>query len=220
MKQFWLRMQRVMAAKSHANIDRLEHPTEMVDQLLREKVSAVAAAKLALARAKVWQQQLQQQQQQMHSDVERYQTLACDALRDNREDMARTVLIKKHESQQRLADQERQLQQAASMRQRQEDQLDKLQQALRELRNRREGLIQRHLFTHAAASMMQHEGAFAEPADVVLERIEAKVSYREAEVEAYLDSDQPSQDQELQQYQSNRDLERELAQLKQSLNAS
>lgn len=220
MKQIWLRIQRVMAAKSHANVDRMEDPSEMVNQLLREKISAVGAAKLALARAKVWQKQLQDQQVKLQTEISRYQEMAADSLKDTREDMARQALGKKKDCERRLGETERQLDQAEKLRQRQEAALDKLQDNLRELRDRREALIQRDLFTQAAAGMTQTDAGFEEPSDVVLERMESKVSYRESEIEALLDSERPTEDQQLASYQRERELDLELSQLKQSLSAS
>lgn len=220
MRQIWLRIQRVMAAKSHAKVDRMEDPSEMVNQLLREKLSAVGAAKLALARAKVWQKQLEDQQVKIHHEMTRYQHMATEALQDTREDMARQALSKKKDCERRLNETQRQLDQAAKLRQRQEAALDKLQDSLRELRDRREALIQRDLFTKAAAGMTQIDDGFEEPTDVVLERMESKVSYRESEIEALLDSERPTEDQQLANYQRDRELDLELQQLKLSLSAS
>jgi phage shock protein A len=206
-----------MNAKSHAKVDRMEDPTEMVNQLLREKASAVSAAKLALARAKVWQQQLSDQQQSLGREVLRYQELATQALRDDREEIARQALQKKRDVEDRQAEIERQAQQAEKLRLRQEKQLEKQQVALRDLKNRREAIIQKQLFTDAAANMLPNDACTEEPASIVLERLESKISYRESEVEAFLQSERPNEEQQLDQYQRDREIDLEMAQLKQSL---
>lgn len=217
MKSIWLRLQRVMSAKGHAQVNQMENPAEMVDQLLREKIAAITAAKLALARAKVWQENLAKQQTQQQAEQTRLQQLASDALRDEREDLARQALGRKQDSQARSQNLMQQIQQAASLRQQQEHQLEKLQADLSELRNRREILLQRHLFSNAAAGMVAHNQAYSEPSDVVLERMEAKVSQQEMEVAVHLQTEPHHPDQQLQTFERERSLDLELAQLKQSL---
>ena len=102
MVQLWQRLKRVTTASAHARVDALECPAQMMDQVVREQVGAVAGAKAALRRAKAFRLQIEARMAQENDTATRMLTLAQQALAAGREDQARTAVRRKQEAARRL----------------------------------------------------------------------------------------------------------------------
>jgi phage shock protein A len=87
----------LIAANTHALLDRAENPETMLKQVVRDMEEGLAAARQQAARAIAAERRLQRELQQNRAAAHRWQEQARRALTAGREDLARKALAQKIE---------------------------------------------------------------------------------------------------------------------------
>ncbi len=214
MTSVWQRLKRVWQANAHASVDQMEQPEAMLNQLQRELVTAVAKAKGALAKSRVWQTRLDDQIGQQQGRLAIANESAKRAVSDGNDEMARQAIARRQQCSAQIEIFEQQRRRAGQLLQQQESQLDALKQKLAELRNKRALLLSRERFARAVTDGDSQQ-YMPEPIDAVLERIEDDVTWREAQADS-MTLDSLDEAPCLDDYLSNQAIEDELQQLKQA----
>jgi len=215
----WQRVQRVWQANAHANVDRLERPEAMLNQLQRELVAGLATAKTAMAQSRAWQTRLSAQCDELSRRQQAASEAARRALGKENEELARSAIARRQRCGAERGVLERQLEQAGRLIERQQIQVKKLQQELLALRDKRASLLQRERFAQAMQTVTDIQAEMAEPIGSVLERMEEKVALHEASSEFAL-TDTDADEERLDDFISEQDVEAELSALKKDLEAN
>ncbi len=214
----WQRVQRVWRANAHASVDRLEQPEAMLNQLQRELIAGLTAAKTALAQSRAWQARLRAQLDELARRGDAAGNAAQRAVAQGDDDVARQAVARRQRCAAETQTLARQLTQAESLTTRQQDQLAKLKRELVQLKEKRASLMQRERFARSMQTVTQINEEMTEPINLVLERMEDKVEMHEARAEAL--TDDPVDDQpELDNYLAQQSVDDELAHLKAQLNS-
>ena len=210
----WQRMKRVMGAKAHANVDRMEAPDEMLDQLQRELVAAVTQARTAVSGAKAWERRVADRTARATEERDKARAAAASALRSDDETMARSAMERVLAREAELEQLAVQAEQAARLTAKQTAQFDKLRADLAKLKEKRVSLIQRERIARSLSTLSESTTEMAEPIGLVVERMEEKVAFHEAAAEGALEMDLGSDDAGLDKYMQDRSVDDALAALR------
>ena len=217
MHMIWQRAQRLITARAHGQLDRIENPAEMLSQAVREQTMAVANGKIALRRLETWQRRLDNQIETERSKVAEMQGIARDAVSDGKDDIARWALQREREAEDRMRACREQKTRADELASAQRRRYDKLKSNLEALRNKHRLLLQRAGFARSLQAMVPPQPAGCEPLVAVVERMEEKVVRMEQEAEIYADvicDAEPSEDDVVRGYLREREIDDALARLK------
>ena len=210
----WQRIQRVMGARAHASVDRMEAPDEMLDQLQRELVAAVTQARTAVSGAKAWERRIADRTARAGQERDKARAAAESALRCDDEAMARAAMERVLAREAELEQLATQADQAARLTAKQTAQFDKLRADLSKLKEQRVSLIQRERIARSLASVGTSTTDMAEPIGLVVERMEEKIAFHEAAAEGALEMDIGSEDAGLDKYMQDRSVDDALAALR------
>lgn len=123
------RIQELVSANVHDLLSKAEDPEKMANEYLRQLNDQFYEAKTEVAQAMADETRLEQKWLETQGEAKRYETLAEQALRAGREDLAKRALTNKVRTQ-KVAEQYEQQYRA------QEDQVDELQEGLASLEAR------------------------------------------------------------------------------------
>ncbi|MDJ0837931.1 MAG: PspA/IM30 family protein [Acidobacteriota bacterium] len=219
MVMIWERVRRVMSSKAHARVDRMEHPEEMLDQLVRERVAAIEGARRALNHARAFRVQLEERIGEEESRIQRMQTIAQTALADDSEEAARQAISRKQTAANHRDELKQQLARTEKLAAGHRKVLDRMEQDLEQLRDKRRLLKQRIWLSRGMSGLALSNQVVSEPVNEVLARIEERTIIAESEVTAVLDPEEETGDQ-LENYMQNYNVDQELAEMKAALSRS
>ena len=216
MVMIWERVRRVMTSRAHAQVDRMEHPEEMLDQLVRERVSAVEGARRALTHARAFRVQLEERIADEETKIKRMKTIAQTALKDNREDAARQALTRKQSAEAHCDELKGQLTRTEKLATGHRKVLDRMEQDLDQLRDKRRLLKQRLWLSQGMNGLTTSNQITTEPMNEVLARIEERTFIAESEVTAIYDTEEED-GADLEDYMKGVGVDEELARMKAAL---
>lgn len=211
MVMLWQRMKRVVTAQAHSQVDAMEDPAQMMNQVLREQVCTVQKGKAAVKRAEMFRRQIEAHIAKEQKAIDEYARLARLALEDEKVDRAKSAIRRKQESERRLEELSHQLARAKNMEERQLRVLDKMRADLDELREKRQMVVQR---TWLQQGMRDLQGmhVIGESHTEVVARMEEKTLMADASMDALLNMDE-AEDLDLRNYGRDLSVEQELAAL-------
>ncbi len=204
----WQRMKRVMTANAHVNVDRLEAPEAMLDQLQRELVAAVTQGRAAVASARSWERRIAERTAKVRTERDGARAVAKTALKNDDEAMAHSAMERVLSRDAELHQLTDQAEQASKLVARQSAQLDKLRNDLAQLKEKRVSL---HAVGESSVEM-------AEPIALVVERMEERVAFHEAAADVSMEMDDSGGEAELNKYIKNSSVEDALAELRLEIN--
>lgn len=169
-------------------IDKAEDPEKMVKQIIIDMEEQLRKATAGYATALGGVNQVKKQMEQAQAQSKQWEEKARLALTSGKEDLAKQALVKKAESDNLFHTYEANYQ---TMNARLEDmkvQIDTLKQKLSEARNRQAMLIARSRMADANEAMAKSLGGMdSKSAFAKMDKMEAKVSEKEARAEAFAD---------------------------------
>lgn len=215
------RIQDLVSASVHDMLNKAEDPEKMADEYLRQLNDQFYQAKTEVASAMADETRLEQKWVEAKTEVARYTTLAENALRSGKEDIARQALQKKVQGQ-KLAEQYEQQYQA------QEEQVDALQEGLATLEARiAETQAQRDLIVakkHRAHSLETLQATARSIGRVTaldkMEQLEGQVDDRLAQAEAMSELEKSTLESQVGDIETQSAVDSEMEELKKKLGMS
>ena len=222
MKLLFSRMKRVTTAKAHAQVDAIEDPVSMLDQVVRERAQALTSARIALKQAKYWLNRIEDQMTGEARTMEDMENAALQALDQEQEMVAKQAVMRKQAATARHQDLQQQHQRALQAHQRQQQQVESLEASLCGLKEKRMLLRQRAMFVQSARQYSGTSFEVDESAETIVERMEERIGMAEAMLGADAPIPAETQHNELNQFMENQQVELELIRLreKRSTNAT
>lgn len=180
------RLSRAFQAKAHTQVDALEQPEPMLNQLQRELTHAIAKAGTALVQARAWHRQLQERDEALTRESAAAERAAARAIECNDDAMARAAVERKlgrDTEREALAGQLLRAEQAV---QAQRERTRQLTNELSTLKEKRIALIQRARFARSVKQLGCEWNDGPESISAVVARLEEKVLTEEAAADALL----------------------------------
>jgi phage shock protein A len=214
---FFTRLSDIVSANINDMLDKMEEPDKMMKQLVREMEEAVGKAKDALVKAIAHERLIEKEIAANKKKIEEWQARAEEAIKQDREDLARRALELKHECQDVLAALQPELKAAADASGAMRTQLRAIEAKLQEAKRKQTTLSarQRAAETQKIAAGgtggKVDTGAFAE-----FERMQGKVQQAEAEAQAMSEvaGEDKIAEEEFSQWERGKAVDDELAALK------
>jgi phage shock protein A len=199
-------------------IDRLEDPERMIKQIIREMEENIARAKEGVIGAIASEKQLLSELEGRRKQSAGWLTKAETALQQDKEDLARSALARKKESDAVIASLEPAWEATNNTSERLKTQLRQLEAKLEETKRKRTTLQARQRAAQARQQMDQTLTTFQTGLDAQtkFERMEDKVAAMEARTEAMaeVNDDASPLEKEFQQMEMDHEIEAELETLK------
>lgn len=218
---FFKRVGDIISANISDLLDKMEEPEKMMKQLVREMEEAVVEAKGELVKAIAHERRVEKEIASQKNKVEEWQRRAGDAVKKDREDLARRALELKLESRDILAALDPELAGARQASAAMKTQLRALQAKCQEAKRKQVSLAGR-----SKAAEMQMAAGGASPSRKVstsafaeFDRLEEQIAQKEAQAEAVAEvgkAEQATVD-EFEEWESGEAVDAELAALKESL---
>jgi phage shock protein A len=217
---FFSRISDIISANLNDLLERMEDPVKMMKQLVREMEQAVEATRGELLQAVTNERRIDKEIAEYQRRISEWRARAVEAIRKDRDDLARKALELKKESQAVLAALESELPNARASSAAIRTQLRGLQAKLTEAKRRQTILTTRRKVARVRRkSIAATFDARSKPeASSEWERMEEKFARFEAEVEAMTDIvDSEAADQELSEWPVANEISAELAALKKEI---
>jgi phage shock protein A len=221
MANLFIRIHDIITANINDLIDRVEDPERMIKQMIREMEENIARAKEGVIDAIASEKQLHKDLELHRRQSVEWMKKAEDALRANREDLARAALVRKKEYDSILQSLEPAWESARATSEHLKKQLHALEAKLDEAKRKRSMLIARQRAAQARGYMgdtMSHFKAGLD-AHANFTRMEDRVSEMEARAEAMDEVNSPSSrvEKEVLAMEMEWEVDNELAALKKKL---
>ena len=205
-------------ANLNSLLDKAEDPEKMLDQYLRDMEEDIADAEAAVARqlAVVWK--FRAQLDDALAMVEKREAQAIEALKRERDDLARKALEDKRVNKAKAEDYRLQYENGNSMAEQLRSELKEMKNEYEKLRIKRDSLIARVQSAKAQKEICGvMSGLGKDSTRRNFDRMVDKVLRMEAEAQVAGDLKDKSLDQELETLRNDEDLDKELAALKENL---
>lgn len=204
-------------ANLNSLLDKAEDPEKMLDQYLRDMEEDIADAEAAVAKQLAVAWKFKAQLDEAMSMVEKREAQAIEALKKDREDLARQALEDKNINKTKVEEYRLQYENSSSTAEKLRSELKEMKNEYDKLRIKRDSLIAR---VQAAKAQKEIYGAMSglgkDSARRNFDRMEDKVLRLEAEAKVVGDLKNKDLDQELESLGRDADIKKELAILKES----
>lgn len=213
------RVSDVIKANINDLLDKAEDPEKMIKQMVLEMEESVNKATLSVAQSIANEKQLQRRLDNEKSNVDEWQAKAEQAIKANRDDLAKAALEKRVVAQKNVDDLMPVVQSAKITAEKLKTQLDQLKKKLDEARSRQNTLIARSNAAKAEKQLNQAMSGTGSDAFSKFDKFENKVEQMEAEAEAFgeINSADKTLEEEFANL-SNPDIDSELEKLKSQIN--
>lgn len=213
------RVSDVIKANINDLLDKAEDPEKMIKQMVLEMEESVNKATLSVAQSIANEKQLQRRLDNEKSNVDEWQAKAEQAIKANRDDLAKAALEKRVVAQKNVDDLMPVVQSAKITAEKLKTQLDQLKKKLDEARSRQNTLIARSNAAKAEKQLNQAMSGTGSDAFSKFDKLENKVEQMEAEAEAFgeINSADKTLEEEFANL-SNPDIDSELEKLKSQIN--
>jgi phage shock protein A len=221
MPNIFKRISDVLAANLNDLIDRVEDPERMVKQIIREMEDNIRIAEEGVIDAMASEKQLQKDLEHHRQQAATWRQRAEEALRVDKEDLARAALTRKKEHDQIIATLEPAWEAAQHTSEQLKAQLQALEAKLEEARRKRSTLVARQRAVEAREYLDQTMTSLQAGFDASdnFTRMEDRVSEMEAKIaaRAELRRDKTRLEREFRDLEVAKEVENELATLRQKL---
>lgn len=215
----------IMQANVNALLDKMEDPSKMVDQYLREAKENLAKVKAETAGVMAEEKQAKRHRDELLADVDKYMTIATRAVEAGNDDDARLALEKKSKLAAELEKAELVYKTAASNSQKMREMYNKLVTDIESLENRKANIKGMAAVAKTQESVNKMTGAAAssrgvgEAMDRMEQRVQSRLDKAVAEEELAASSGDQETEDKLAKYMAggSQSVEDELAKLKASL---
>jgi phage shock protein A len=218
MPNIFKRISDIVAANINDLIDRVEDPERMIKQLIREMEENICQAKEGVIEAVASEKQLGMEVESHRRQVQDWQRKAETALREGKEELARSALARKKEHERILTSLEPAWEAAMNTSANLKALLRALEAKLEEVRRKRGTLVARQRAAEAREQMGRVANHFQTGLDAHKDftRMEDKVTEMEARAQAVaeLDQDASALEREFKAMEIDSEVEAELAALK------
>ncbi len=207
-------------ANLNALLDKAEDPAKLLNQYLMDMEDDIADAESAVARQLVVLHKFKSQFEEASEMVAKRETQAMEALQKDREDLARRALEDKTLQKTRADDYKAQYDKGYAAAEMLKSQLREMKDEYERLKAKRDTLVARTQAARAQKKIAGITGSFGKDSSRrSFERMEEKVMQMEAEVQAAAEMSGTGDDldQELAALGGKKDIDRELAELKEKL---
>jgi len=205
-------------ANLNSLLDKAEDPEKMLDQYLRDMEEDIVDAEAAVARQLAVAWKFKAQWDDALAMVEKREAQAIEALKKDREDLARKALEDKKVNMVKAEDYRLQYENCHTMAEQLRSELKEMKHEYEKLRVKRDTLVAR---VQSAKAQKEIHGVMSgfgkDSARRNFDRMEDKVLRMEAEAQVAGDLKDKSLDRELEALGNSEDLEKELAELKENL---
>lgn len=221
MAGLFTRLNDIFNANFNDLLDKMEDPERMIKQIIREMEENLAQAKEGVIDAIASEKQLKKELQKQQDQAIIWQKKAETALKSDREDLARSALIRKKEIDSIIDSLQPAWTRAKDTSNRLRQQLQTLETRLEEARHKRTALLARQQAAYAQQQMdaTLHKVNTGLNAQARFNRMEDNVSALESRLEAEAELNQGTSplDQALAELEEEQDIDHELAALKQKM---
>jgi phage shock protein A len=217
---FFSRISDIISANLNELLERMEDPVKMLKQLVREMQQAVDATREQLLQAVTDERRIEKEIAEYQRRISERQATAVEAIRKDRDDLARKALELKKESQAVLAALESELPNVRAASAAIRTQLRGLEAKLTEAKRKQTILTTRRKVAQVRKRSVAAACDARSQTDASLEwgRMEEKFAQFEAEVDAMADiADSGADVQELSEWPAANEIDRELAALKKAI---
>ncbi|MEM7018757.1 MAG: PspA/IM30 family protein [Pseudomonadota bacterium] len=221
MSTLFKRINMVINASVNDVIDKVEDPERMIKQMIREMEENIALAKEGVIDAIASEKRLERELEKQREQSKNWNAKAELALKNSNEELARSALARKKESDGILNNLESSWQSAANTSERLKTQLRALEEKLKETQHKRSMLVARQ----RASEARQHMHGTLDRLDAGLDahaefsRMEDKVAEMEARTEAWEALNNPTDplEETFEALENDTDINEELAALKRKM---
>lgn len=215
------RLSRLIRANLNELLKRAEDPEKIINQALEDMRQALREAREKVAEAMAEEKRLRREEESYRSQALLWEEKAKEALRANREDLAREALRRKKQALDLAEGFKAQTDEQKTLVDRLMTQLKALEAKIQEAENRRRLLLARKKGVEAAEKLRRLESRLdAHPALEAFEEVEARILEMEDKHEALKSMDQElSLEKALESLGEDKAIEEELARLKRELGA-
>jgi len=183
---FFGRLSDIISANLNDFLDRMEDPEKMLKQLLSEMEQAVGQAKEALVEALTVERRVAKEMAHYQARVAEWEAKAVEAVKKDRDDLARKALELQSESEDILSALENELDTARKNTEAMRTQLRGIQAKYQEARRKQASLAARNRSAEAQTKSLKVGGGgkVASTAFDEFDKIEEKITLKEAKAEA------------------------------------
>ncbi|MBF0101894.1 MAG: PspA/IM30 family protein [Desulfobacterales bacterium] len=218
MANFFLRITDIISANISDMIDRVEDPERMIKHIIAEMEENIGRARDGVLNAITSEKELALELKHHQEQVSEWRNKAENAIKANKEDLARKALIRKKEHERITQDLEKAWESAKTHTESLKSQLRLLENKLEEAKRKRSTLVARQRVAEAKQYMGTTTTYFEKgiKAHDKFERMEDKVRSMEARAEAIkeLDEDRSELEREFDALEVETDVENELEELR------
>ncbi|MCS7058166.1 MAG: PspA/IM30 family protein [Meiothermus sp.] len=212
------RLSRLIRANINDLIRRAENPEKIIEQALEDMRATLREARMEVAEAMAELKKLEREQQSYAEQAAAWERKAAEALKAEREDLAREALKRKQQAQALAEGFAQQVAQQQDLVQRLTTQLKALESKIQESEAKKALLIARKKGLEAAEAVRRFESKIdAHSAVEAFEDMEQRIQAMEDKHAALLEMDKSEIERELERLGSNRQVEEDLARLKREL---
>lgn len=212
------RFRDIISSNINAMLDKAENPEKLIKLIIREMEDTLIELKAACAGVIVGAKKLQRQMNQTEEQIEQWQVRATLAVSKGRDDLAREALLEKRHAVERNVGLKKDLDEHNALIEQYQDDIHILQEKLDAARNKQRMLVQRH--ARASSKLRaQEEIRRIESTDTILkfEELENRIERMEVEADISRFTRKSNLEKEFEALHIDEELERELSDLKISL---
>jgi phage shock protein A len=221
MANLFKRISDVISANINDLIDRVEDPERMIKQIIREMEESIARSKEGVIQAIASEKQLQRELEHHRLHSAEWMNKAEQALKSDKEELARSALMRKKEHDGIIKTLEPSWEAARKTSEQLKAQLGALESKLEEARRKRSTLVARQRSAEARQHMSRTHSSFDSglAAHSNFERMEEKVAEMEARTEALTELDDAASklEKEFWAMEAEMEVDDELARLKKKM---
>ncbi|RIH87699.1 Phage shock protein A [Meiothermus luteus] len=212
------RLSRLIRANINDLIRRAEDPEKIIEQALEDMRATLREARMEVAEAMAELKKLEREQQSYAEQAAAWERKAAEALKAEREDLAREALKRKQQAQALAEGFAQQVAQQQDLVRQLTTQLRALESKIQESEAKKALLIARKKGVEAAEAVRRFESKIdAHGAVEAFEDMERRIQAMEDKHAALSEMDKSEIEKELERLGSNREVEEDLARLKREL---
>lgn len=205
-------------ANLNSLLDKAEEPEKMLDQYLRDMEEDIAESEAAVAKQLAVAWKFKAQLDDAMAIIEKREAQAIEALKKEREDLARKALEDKRIYNAKAEEYRIQHENSSSVADQLKLELKEMKKEYEKLRNKRDALVARAQTAKAQKDLFgAMSGLGKDSSRKSFDRMEDKILQMEAEAKVVRDFKEPNLDRELESLGKDDEIEKELAILKENI---
>ncbi len=212
------RMKNIIDSNVNSTLDKMEDPQKMIRLMITEIDETLTDARVSLAAHIATQNQRKAEHKELQASLNRWEDRAKLAVEKGRDDLAREALVEKKRVTERLAALDEELKQYETIIASQQDQIIKLQDKLKEIKDKERTLVARAY--HAKETKKVVETLKESDSSAICRKfsdLESKIERLEADAQMAGFTGAKTSEAEFREMEESGEIDQELAKLKASL---